>query len=82
MSESSRSASADQAGAQCDLERRLQGQFCMGDPRLCYPLTVQDGQSRFLLECRGMHSLDSKPRPPEYLGRFELRRVSGDATLR
>lgn len=36
----------------------FKGEFRMGDAKLCYPLTVQDGHSRFLLECRGMHGLD------------------------
>lgn len=30
------------------------GQFKMGDGRYCYPLTVQDGFSRYLLTCRGL----------------------------
>jgi len=30
------------------------GQFKTGDGRYCYPLTVQDGFSRFLLACRGL----------------------------
>lgn len=30
------------------------GQFKTGDGRYCYPLTVQDGFSRYLLGCRGL----------------------------
>ena len=30
------------------------GQFQVGDGRYCYPLTVQDGYSRYLLACRGL----------------------------
>lgn len=30
------------------------GQFKTGDGRYCYPLTVADGYSRFLLACRGL----------------------------
>lgn len=30
------------------------GQFRLGDGRYCFPLTVQDGFSRYLLECRGL----------------------------
>jgi transposase InsO family protein len=30
------------------------GQFRLGDGRYCYPLTVQDGFSRYLLACRGL----------------------------
>ncbi len=32
------------------------GQFKTGDGRYCYPLTVTDGCSRFLLACRGLRS--------------------------
>jgi len=32
----------------------FKGQFRMGNGRYCYPLTVTDGFSRFLLECRGL----------------------------
>ncbi len=32
----------------------FKGQFRMGNGRYCYPLTVTDGYSRFLLECRGL----------------------------
>lgn len=31
------------------------GQFKMGDGRLCYPLTVSDNFSRYLLGCRGLY---------------------------
>ena len=31
----------------------FKGEFPMGNGRLCYPLTVQDMHSRFVLECRG-----------------------------
>jgi transposase InsO family protein len=30
------------------------GQFRMGNGRLCYPLTISDNYSRYLLECRGL----------------------------
>lgn len=32
----------------------FKGEFRTGDGKLCYPLTVQDGFSRFLLDCKGM----------------------------
>jgi transposase InsO family protein len=32
------------------------GQFKTGDGRYCYPLTVADGFSRYLLGCQGLHS--------------------------
>jgi putative transposase len=31
------------------------GQFRMGDNRLCYPLTITDNYSRYLLKCHGLH---------------------------
>lgn len=34
----------------------FKGQFRTGDRRYCYPLTVADRLSRFLLECRGLRS--------------------------
>jgi transposase InsO family protein len=33
----------------------FKGQFAMGDGRLCYPLTVMDAASRYLLACVGFH---------------------------
>jgi transposase InsO family protein len=36
----------------------FKGEFRTLDGKLCFPLTVQDGYSRFLLECRGMLRLD------------------------
>lgn len=36
----------------------FKGEFRTGDGRLCYPLTVQDGHSRFLLDCCAMARLD------------------------
>jgi putative transposase len=36
----------------------FKGEFRTGDGALCYPLTVQDGHSRFLLECHAMQRLD------------------------
>ena len=34
----------------------FKGQFKTGDGRYCYPLTVTDGFSRFLLGCQALHS--------------------------
>jgi transposase InsO family protein len=34
----------------------FKGQFRTADMRLCYPLTLSDGFSRFLLSCRGLSS--------------------------
>lgn len=42
----------------------FKGQFRMGNGQYCYPLTVTDGYSRFLLECQGLTTTscqDSKP---------------------
>ena len=36
----------------------FKGEFRTRDGHLCFPLTVQDGYTRFLLECRGMLRLD------------------------
>jgi len=36
----------------------FKGEFRTSDGHLCFPLTVQDGYSRFLLDCRGMLRLD------------------------
>ena len=38
----------------------FKGEFRTQDGKLCYPLTVQDGYSRFLLDCRAMLSLDQQ----------------------
>lgn len=38
----------------------FKGEFRTLDGRLCYPLTVQDGYSRFLLDCRAMLSIDQQ----------------------
>ena len=32
----------------------FKGQFATGDGKLCYPLTISDNCSRYLLECRGL----------------------------
>lgn len=46
----------------------FKGEFRTGDGSLCYPLTVQDGHSRFLLECHGLEKLEI----PQTRRRFEL----------
>jgi len=38
----------------------FKGQFRMLDGQLCYPLTIQDAYSRYLLDCRGMLSPNLK----------------------
>lgn len=39
----------------------FKGQFRMGNGEYCYPLTVTDGFSRYLLECRGLRSTAVQP---------------------
>ena len=44
---------------QCDKPNKVwsadfKGQFRTGDGRLCYPLTITDNSSRYLLHCRGL----------------------------
>jgi transposase InsO family protein len=39
----------------------FKGQFRLGNGALCYPLTMLDGCSRFLLVCRGLKSTAVKP---------------------
>jgi transposase InsO family protein len=45
----------------------FKGQFRTGDGRYCYPLTISDAYSRFLLCCRGLH----QPRFRQVLPWFE-----------
>lgn len=60
----------------------FKGQFLTQDIRLCFLLTVQDGYSRFLLECRGMLRLDLQATTRRFrclFRRFELpRRIRTD----
>jgi putative transposase len=37
----------------------FKGQFRTGDGVYCYPLTIVDGYSRYLLACRGLHSVET-----------------------
>ena len=53
----------------------FKGHFPMGDGRLCYPLTVSDSASRFLLACVGFHqpTLDNvRPVLEELFKKFGL----------
>jgi putative transposase len=38
----------------------FKGQFKTGDGKYCYPLTISDGYSRFLLACEGLPSIEAK----------------------
>lgn len=44
----------------------FKGQFRMGDGRLCYPLTVMDGYSRFLLGVEGLESVSESQAWPVF----------------
>lgn len=39
----------------------FKGDFLLGDAVRCYPLTVFDNHSRYLLACKGLHSTKVKP---------------------
>jgi transposase InsO family protein len=47
------------------------GQFKTGEGRYCYPLTVQDGFSRFLLACRGLTGTTSAECRPVFERLFQ-----------
>ena len=48
----------------------FKGQFKMFNGRYCYPLTIQDGFSRFLLECRGLYSTSIELAKPVFIKVF------------
>ena len=39
----------------------FKGQFRLGDARLCYPLTISDNYSRYLLCCKGLARPEGRP---------------------
>jgi len=47
------------------------GQFRLGDGRYCFPLTVQDGFSRYLLECRGLTGTTTRECRPVFQRLFQ-----------
>lgn len=49
----------------------FKGEFKTGDGRYCYPLTVVDGYSRYLLACRGLQSTEHVGVVPVFEGLFE-----------
>lgn len=49
----------------------FKGEFRTQDGELCYPLTIQDGHSRFLLTCQGMPRLDLQATIRCFRGLFE-----------
>jgi putative transposase len=48
----------------------FKGQFKMRNGRYCYPLTIQDGFSRYLLECQGLHSTSIELAKPIFIKAF------------
>ena len=48
----------------------FKGQFKTGDGRYCYPLTVADGASRYLLACRALTSVRTAEARPVFERRF------------
>jgi putative transposase len=49
----------------------FKGQFRTGDHRYCYPLTVMDGFSRYLLECYGMRHISWRETQRRFTQLFE-----------
>ena len=58
----------------------IKGQFRTGDGRWCYPLTIADGYSRFVLCCRGMPDLTGEWVWPGFVQAF--RRYGLPAAIR
>lgn len=48
----------------------FKGHFKMRNARYCYPLTIQDGCSRFLLECRGLYATSIALSKPVFINVF------------
>jgi transposase InsO family protein len=49
----------------------FKGQFKTGNGRYCYPLTVTDGFSRYLLGCQGLHSTAVQEAKPVFTQLFK-----------
>jgi transposase InsO family protein len=49
----------------------FKGQFKMGNAQLCYPLTITDQYSRYLLACEGMEAIDEQACIEEFERVFE-----------
>src|SRR5689334_11494905 len=49
----------------------FKGQFRLGDGTLCYPLTIADGYSRFLLSCHALTSLQVVESRPVFIRAFQ-----------
>lgn len=53
----------------------FKGEFCTGDGTLCYPLTLRDGYSRYVLRCVALHSTrleETKPQLARAFAEFGL----------
>ena len=46
------------------------GHFAMGDGRRCYPLTISDNYSRFLIDCHGQYGTRLEPVKARYIRAF------------
>jgi putative transposase len=49
----------------------FKGQFKTHDGQYCYPLTISDGYSRFLLECQALHSTSVAEATPVFVRVFK-----------
>lgn len=49
----------------------FKGEFRTQDSKLCYPLTIQDGHTRYLLACQGMCRLDLELTKHRFEGLFD-----------
>jgi putative transposase len=49
----------------------FKGQFRLGNGTLCYPLTIADGYSRFLLSCRALTSTQAAESQPVFVRAFQ-----------
>lgn len=48
----------------------FKGHFAMGNGRRCYPLTISDNYSRYLIDCKGQYGMQLKPVQVRYIQAF------------
>ena len=61
-----------EAGAPNDIwAADFKGQFLLGNRRYCYPLTMTDQYSRYLLKCQGLYSVEGRGVFPVFREAFE-----------
>lgn len=48
----------------------FKGQFVLANGRTCYPLTISDNYSRYLIDCKGLYGIQSKPVQARYTQAF------------